>query len=391
MSGRPRRPYSNVDQKDWGIAVKIDREELYQRVWQTPMTKLAKEFDISDVGLAKACRKNAIPLPPIGYWTMVKHGKAVPKPQLPKKGQAAIELDARRHRSPASMTKRSDSSAFQVDVQHGLPVEQLSPFTAATRQKLLKGKPDGDGFVRCVGPGLFDCRIGAAATDTACRLLDAIEKALPRANLRLVKSADCLGVEHEGQTLTFRLTEQCSREEFLVRDKYYKGSESKEYVYTFAGTFSLEINGYFEGRKRWTDGKRASLSKKLGYFVLGLVGAAPALKRRATELEEQKRRWQEEDMRRTERERERRAVDEFKQQLLAEAKASQESEMMLAYIRRVEAHLLEKTGEVQQVAKEWLDAAKRIAHHVDPFALRVLRFVSDEASELTRASAGARL
>ncbi len=33
------------------------REELYERVWSTPMHKLAKEFGYSDVGLAKLCEK----------------------------------------------------------------------------------------------------------------------------------------------------------------------------------------------------------------------------------------------------------------------------------------------------------------------------------------------
>lgn len=46
--------------------MKISREELYRKVWEKPVTHLAKEMDISDVGLAKVCRKNAIPLPPVG-------------------------------------------------------------------------------------------------------------------------------------------------------------------------------------------------------------------------------------------------------------------------------------------------------------------------------------
>ena len=64
--------------------MKISREDLYRRVWETPLTKLAKEFDISDVGLAKACRKHDIPTPPVGYWAKAAHGKPVMKPALPK-------------------------------------------------------------------------------------------------------------------------------------------------------------------------------------------------------------------------------------------------------------------------------------------------------------------
>lgn len=37
--------------------------ELFEKVWQTPMVKLAHEIGVSDVAVAKACRKAGIPLP----------------------------------------------------------------------------------------------------------------------------------------------------------------------------------------------------------------------------------------------------------------------------------------------------------------------------------------
>ena len=46
--------------------MQISRRDLYQRVWHTPIRILAKEFDISDVGLSKACRKHGVPTPPVG-------------------------------------------------------------------------------------------------------------------------------------------------------------------------------------------------------------------------------------------------------------------------------------------------------------------------------------
>jgi hypothetical protein len=36
---------------------KFKREELYELVWAEPIKKLATRFEISDVGLAKACRR----------------------------------------------------------------------------------------------------------------------------------------------------------------------------------------------------------------------------------------------------------------------------------------------------------------------------------------------
>lgn len=51
----------------------LTRTELYELVWSEPMTKLAKRFGISDVGLAKACRRAGIPVPERGYWAKSQH------------------------------------------------------------------------------------------------------------------------------------------------------------------------------------------------------------------------------------------------------------------------------------------------------------------------------
>ena len=44
--------------------IRLTRAELYEKVWATPMRTLAKEFGMSDVGLAKVCRRHDIPVPP---------------------------------------------------------------------------------------------------------------------------------------------------------------------------------------------------------------------------------------------------------------------------------------------------------------------------------------
>jgi hypothetical protein len=47
------------------------------------MSKLARRLGISDVGLAKACRRADIPLPGVGYWAKLQYGKKVPRIPLP--------------------------------------------------------------------------------------------------------------------------------------------------------------------------------------------------------------------------------------------------------------------------------------------------------------------
>lgn len=44
----------------------FSRQELYELVWSEPKSTLAKRLGISDVGLAKACRRADIPVPGSG-------------------------------------------------------------------------------------------------------------------------------------------------------------------------------------------------------------------------------------------------------------------------------------------------------------------------------------
>lgn len=43
--------------------IQITRKELYEQVWAEPMTRLAKKYGVSDVGLRKRCLKLNIPVP----------------------------------------------------------------------------------------------------------------------------------------------------------------------------------------------------------------------------------------------------------------------------------------------------------------------------------------
>lgn len=59
------------------------RQELYDLVWSEPMKNLASRFELSDVGLAKTCKKMKVPRPPRGYWAKLEAGKKVHRPELP--------------------------------------------------------------------------------------------------------------------------------------------------------------------------------------------------------------------------------------------------------------------------------------------------------------------
>jgi hypothetical protein len=68
----------------YALMRRYNRETLYDEVWTQPMQKLSGKYGISDVGLAKVCRKLGVPLPGLGYWAKKSAGKPVRKrPVLP--------------------------------------------------------------------------------------------------------------------------------------------------------------------------------------------------------------------------------------------------------------------------------------------------------------------
>lgn len=66
------------------LASRYDRAKIYEEIWAEPIQHVAKRYSISDVGLAKVCKKLNIPRPGLGYWAKKAAGKPIPKrPPLP--------------------------------------------------------------------------------------------------------------------------------------------------------------------------------------------------------------------------------------------------------------------------------------------------------------------
>jgi hypothetical protein len=86
----PKPPPLPLPQSVWvghwqpnGREIKMNRAELFERVWSLPVTKLAEEWGITGTGLKKVCRRVQIPVPPRGYWAKLKAGHRLKRPSLP--------------------------------------------------------------------------------------------------------------------------------------------------------------------------------------------------------------------------------------------------------------------------------------------------------------------
>jgi hypothetical protein len=113
---------NNIDERFY------NRNTLYTEVWNEPMLKVAKRYGVSDVALAKTCRKLNVPLPGVGYWTKKQFGKEPPTPPLPKMEQVPRVL--KRSLSEHHHSKKENTDILLADKYpelYSLIVKEKSP------------------------------------------------------------------------------------------------------------------------------------------------------------------------------------------------------------------------------------------------------------------------
>ena len=111
------------------------------------MLQLAQEFGISDVGLAKLCRRHNIPLPGLGYWRKRETGHdpgRVPLPPASNQTMVLIEIIA--SQKPEDIKALlADQPQPQVTVNLDGPITH--PFALRTEKSLVKSKPGAKGLL----------------------------------------------------------------------------------------------------------------------------------------------------------------------------------------------------------------------------------------------------
>lgn len=94
-----------------GVPVtRIEREQLYEKVWSSPMSHLAREYGVASQRLKDLCDQAGIPTPPAGHWSRVTAGKAVTRPPLPGAPSDASTVVIAPSSSRSKTSLRADTS-----------------------------------------------------------------------------------------------------------------------------------------------------------------------------------------------------------------------------------------------------------------------------------------
>jgi hypothetical protein len=300
--------------------IRISREDLYEKVWTLPLRKLAPEFGLSDVGLAKLCKRHSIPLPGLGYWTRVQFGKnleRVPLPQLEKATESRTDVVIQPTPANAILKEvKNDVKAEPIRLQLS-DTEPISHPLAMRTQKLLSHATKNERGLLIPKSGLVShISVSHAALPRALRILSGLLRVLEEQNFTVKWATgqesrlciDVLGEElglvifEKIDALPHTLTEQ-----ELARQKRGQWIYPPKWDYRSTGNLRLAIEGAPQGiRHSWGDGAAQRVENCIGKFISSLPIIAEARQREREEHQRREQEWQEQ----VKREEERRARQE---------------------------------------------------------------------------------
>ena len=289
----------------------IEREILFAQVWSKPMVRLASEYGISDVGLAKICRKMEIPRPPRGYWAKAIAGKLLPpKPKLKALSQKGVQQVVI-NLTPILMSAGNTNSKPVVKINVPEVLAEPHRLIKATRAALIKGKPNERGLISPGKKNCLDMNVTKGTIERACLIMDALLKTIELEGFEVIqtqKSPYKTTVIINGESIEIGIDEKVSQTDHLLTDDEKRRRKRGEWVYPPkydyhpTGNLVMRIrNAYSLGvRQQWADGKIQRVEDCLGEFFLGLKNVAAAKIAVEEEFQRRQRERKEEQIRRAE-------------------------------------------------------------------------------------------
>lgn len=370
----------------------VDRETLYNEVWAEPVSIVAPRYGLSDVGLAKICRKLAIPLPSRGYWAKVQAGRSMGRVALPELKQptqrntSLVKLPSLE--AAARQAAKQEAARVRKEVQSELtttyPKPTAIPLVEAASKRLRQrdGWPEGT-LARSAPKEVLNLSVTRATLDRALSLVEALFKVLATHGFEFAidkeRGVTLLRRLETGTELEFALVEQIRRtphsitpKEERARQRYYQRQTWDEptlppviplYDYTPTGVLTVTI-GRWPSRS-WNDTPKRQLEQRIGEVTAGTL--ALAQETYAKELEEARRKEaRAKAVAQYERLTTRRAdeLERFKQ-VEASAVNWERASRLRAFAQAVERQAAD-TGVPTQDQIEWLAWARAKADWLDP-------------------------
>jgi hypothetical protein len=269
--------------------ITITRTELYEKVWTTPMRKLAPEYGLSDVGLAKLCRRHNIPRPGLGYWACVSAGQRLKRTALPPSTDPRLDtIEILRHESER-VANVAPGNEIPVPIIEVSADREITHRVVKRIEKSLRSKTDEQGFLLARMNRIVPLKVSADPLLRALRIVDVLFSSFEERGL-LVEwpppYSARLAIVSDNEKLHLDLTEvierkkhQTTREEEAHKKRdYWWNPRRWDYCPTGHLRLTLESVEFPEIHGSWSDGKRQRLEAHLGEIVVKCERAGAAVK-----------------------------------------------------------------------------------------------------------------
>lgn len=338
--------------------ITIIREELYEKIWATPLTQLAKELKISEIGLRKKCIKRNIPLPKSGHWSKVRHGKKVRKISLPDdEDQTPVTLYIRDDNGvPFDPTiderikiKHQITTLFKEYLEPTIKLTKPHHLVKAAKAHLANSKLSYDGYLTTVYGQYLSVSATKGLIPLALRVFNSfIRLAVVREHKITVANHSTLIIVDEIK-INIDIRERQKRvidESMSTHYTYHKNIPS--------GVLCLRMNE--QNKREWDNIKKPIESQFPSIFAtLELY----AKKEKQWKIEAEKARIKREAEKKIEQEQYALKVEEFKKfkQLLEDAERWKKAEVLRSYINHKKSNLAND---------DWIEWASKKADWIDP-------------------------
>jgi hypothetical protein len=381
--------------------ITLTRQQLYEQVWSMPMMHLAKTLHLSDVGLAKVCRKHLIPYPPRGYWAKKQHGKRVRQSPLPLCDDPELQSirffkNAPKPDAPAVPVPEPEYDPDVVKVLEKVrTIEKVEVKTElrnphslvrSTKDGLRRATPDEHKLLfprRDEDDAMLNVLVAQESIQRAMLYLDTLIKTFE-------KIGGCVEIKKErwqSETRIKILGE--SPMQLRLRERYKQKEKPKQdrtgpwhwhrMDYFPSGLFVLEGNPNWHWYVLCQDGKRSRVEDRIletiSDWVAG-IGKGRIARRQAEEarqVQEEKdriRRQQEQELqrRRANLEQKQKLERERVESLLREANSWYQSKSLREYLVAAERQALDQHGKIEEGSElfRWLEWARQQADRLDP-------------------------
>src|SRR5690606_128657 len=288
----------------------IDRTALYEEVWTDPVAIVAPRYGISDVALAKACKKLKIPLPGRGYWAKVKAGRKPPRVLLPTIDKAKLpHVFLRRidieHMEAQTQARRREREARDAVGPIEVPTELSKPHAltraASKRLKQRDGWTNEKGLRSAPGE-VLNIEVTRSSVDRALLLFDVLIKELAKRSItaHVDTAAQRTILNVEGTPVSLAITEKIKRSrheptpaELKAQERYwnqtFSGRLSRDIPYPHIPNYDyhptdiLTISAGNWPSRSWSDTPRSPLEKRLDNVVAGIITLTAEIKEKEAE------------------------------------------------------------------------------------------------------------